>query len=55
METTTRTSLASGNVIIDVAPTAPTAPTVGAITQPTCTESTGSVELSGLPAQGHGH
>ena len=50
--TTTCTSLASGNVIIDAAPTAPTAPTVGLITQPTCSESTGSVVLGGLPSSG---
>ena len=33
-------------------PPIPTAPIVGLITQPTCTVSTGSVELSGLPATG---
>src|SRR4029078_7487831 len=35
---------------INGAPAAPPAPTVGAITQPTCTVATGSVDLSGLPA-----
>ena len=43
-------STVSANAVVDVAPATPTAPTVGTITQPTCTVSTGSVELSGLPA-----
>ncbi|MDP3565513.1 hypothetical protein, partial [Sediminibacterium sp.] len=43
------TSLASANVLINTQPPTPTAPIVGAITQPTCTVATGSVELSGLP------
>jgi gliding motility-associated-like protein len=41
------TSLASTNVVIIAA--IPSAPIVGTITQPTCSLSTGSVELSGLP------
>ena len=43
------TSSASGNVVIDAQPATPTAPTVGTITQPTCSEATGSVVLGGLP------
>ncbi|MDP3393497.1 MAG: gliding motility-associated C-terminal domain-containing protein, partial [Sediminibacterium sp.] len=43
------TSLASANVLINTQPPTPTAPIVGAITQPTCTVATGSVQLSGLP------
>ena len=45
-------SPASGNVVINTQPPIPAAPTVGAITPPTCTLSTGSVVLSGLPATG---
>ena len=45
------TSPASANVVI-TGPVYPSAPQVGAITQPTCTESTGSVVLNGLPATG---
>ena len=44
------TSPASANVVINAQPTTPTAPTVGTITQPTCTVTTGSVVLNGLPA-----
>jgi gliding motility-associated-like protein len=43
---------ASGNVVINAQPASPTAPSVGTITQPTCTLSTGSVVLNGLPATG---
>lgn len=46
------TSVASGNAIINAAPTTPTAPVVGTITQPTCSTPTGSVALSGLPSSG---
>ncbi len=46
------TSVASSNVVINAQPTTPTAPVIGAITQPTCTVATGSVDLSGLPAAG---
>ena len=46
----TCTSVASGNVVITPQPATPIAPTVGPITQPTCSVSTGSVILSGLPA-----
>lgn len=46
------TSPATGNVIIDNAPEKPTAPVVKSITQPTCSEATGSVVLNGLPASG---
>ena len=45
-------SSASGNVAINAAPSAPSAPVVGAITQPTCIDSFGSVVLTGLPASG---
>ncbi len=38
------------NFTINAQPATPTAPTVGAITQPNCAVSTGSVVLNGLPA-----
>ncbi|MBN2350017.1 MAG: T9SS type A sorting domain-containing protein, partial [Bacteroidales bacterium] len=44
------TSAASADVVIDVQPAMPSAPTVGTITQPTCLEATGSVELGDLPS-----
>ncbi len=44
------TSAASANVVINTQPVTPSAPVVGAVTQPTCSISTGSVVLSGLPA-----
>jgi hypothetical protein len=37
---------------INIAPVVPSAPVIGTITQPTCAVSTGSVDLSGLPASG---
>ncbi len=43
-------SAASVNVIIDAQPVTPPAPTVSFISQPTCSVSTGSITLSGLPA-----
>ena len=46
------TSGSSGNIVINSNPSAPTAPAVGTITQPTCSVSTGSVVLNGLPASG---
>lgn len=46
------TSPSSANAVLNAAPTIPTAPVIGSITQPTCTVSTGSVDLSGLPASG---
>ena len=46
-------SAASTNVVVNAQPDTPTAPVVGAITQPTCALSTGSVALSGLPATGN--
>ncbi len=46
------TSASSANVVINPQPTAPSAPTIGTITQPTCSNSTGSVVLNGLPATG---
>ena len=46
------TSLASADAVINPQPSAPSAPVVGAITQPTCAISTGSVAFSGLPATG---
>ncbi len=44
------TSLVSANVVVNSQPTTPTAPAIGATTQPTCTDSTGSVVLNGLPS-----
>ncbi|CAN1560602.1 Gliding motility-associated, C-terminal domain [Flavobacteriaceae bacterium] len=47
------TSAASAtNATIITQPSPPSAPIVGSITHPTCTLSTGSVALSGLPASG---
>ena len=43
-------SPASANVVINTQPATPTAPILGTTTQPTCAISTGSVNLSGLPA-----
>jgi len=43
------TSAATANVVINPQPITPDAPLVGAITQPTYTVATGSVELYGLP------
>ena len=43
---------ASASVVINAQSSAPTAPVIGTITQPTCTISTGSVILSGLPSTG---
>jgi gliding motility-associated-like protein len=42
----------SANVIINEQPETPTAPVIGTITQPTCTVSSGSVVLTGLPETG---
>jgi gliding motility-associated-like protein len=42
----------SGNVIINPQPPIPPAPAIGNITAPSCTLTTGSVVLSGLPAAG---
>ncbi len=42
----------SSSASINIQPVTPTAPVVGAITQPTCLVSTGSVALSGLPSSG---
>jgi len=47
------TSVASANVVINAQPPTPSAPLAGAITHPTCTVSTGSIELNGLPAAGN--
>jgi hypothetical protein len=46
------TSAASNAVTINAVSGAPSAPTVGTVTQTTCTVSTGSVALSGLPSTG---
>ena len=46
------TSVASAPVVINTQPAVPTAPIVGAVTQPTCAVSTGSVGFSGLPSTG---
>jgi gliding motility-associated-like protein len=40
----------SATVVIPGVPPNPTAPVIGTVTQPTCSDATGSVELSGLPA-----
>ena len=45
-------SAASAQAVVDPQPVTPTAPIVGTVTQPSCTEATGSVVLSGLPANG---
>jgi hypothetical protein len=45
-------SLPSGNIVINAVANAPSAPVVGTITQTSCTVSTGSVVLNGLPASG---
>jgi gliding motility-associated-like protein len=45
-------SVSSVDVVISPQPSSPTPPVVGAITQPTCALSTGSVVLSGLPSTG---
>lgn len=42
----------SGNVVINTQPIIPPPPTVGTITQPSCSVSTGSVQLTGLPSTG---
>jgi gliding motility-associated-like protein len=43
---------ASANVVINAQTSAPTTPVIASITQPSCTVSTGSVVLSGLPSTG---
>ncbi|MCL6103532.1 MAG: T9SS type A sorting domain-containing protein [Bacteroidetes bacterium] len=45
-------SSATGNVVINNPSITPSAPIIGTITQPTCSLSTGSVELNGLPSIG---
>ena len=46
-------SPSSANAVIIPPPSSPTPPVIGAITQPTCALSTGSVVLSGLPSPGN--
>lgn len=46
------TSAVSENVVINVQPVTPTAPTLRTIIQPTCSTSTGSIALGGLPNTG---
>ena len=46
------TSVPSANIVINAQPATLTAPVVGTLTQPTCTQATGSAILSGLPASG---
>ena len=46
------TSVSSANAVIDPIPSAPSAPLTGNIIQPDCSNATGSVDLSGLPASG---
>jgi gliding motility-associated-like protein len=45
-------SAPSGNIVITAQPSVPAAPVVGNITAPTCTSSTGSVVMNGLPSSG---
>ncbi|MDX9728010.1 MAG: gliding motility-associated C-terminal domain-containing protein, partial [Bacteroidales bacterium] len=47
------TSLPSQEVIINPQPLMPTPPVPGTITQPTCDSPTGSVMITGLPAEGN--
>ncbi|HCM60200.1 MAG TPA: hypothetical protein DIS74_07490, partial [Bacteroidales bacterium] len=47
------TSLPSEEAIINPQPVTPTPPVPGTITQPTCDSPTGSVEITGLPAEGN--
>ena len=47
------TSSPSSDVVISVQPSTPTAPVVKSITQPTCSVSSGTVELTGLPSSGN--
>jgi gliding motility-associated-like protein len=46
------TSIESAGAVINLQPPVPTAPIIGAISNPTCTISTGVVELAGLPPAG---
>ena len=46
------TSPSSASVVINAPPVLPSAPVTGTVTHPTCSLSTGSVELSGLPGTG---
>jgi gliding motility-associated-like protein len=46
-------SAPSGQIAISAPPEIPTAPVISATLQPTCTLSTGSVSLSGLPSEGN--
>lgn len=43
-------SPSSGSVVIDPQPVTPSTPDIGTVVQPSCTENTGSVELTNLPA-----
>jgi len=45
-------SSASTNIVINTQPPTPSSPVVGTISQPTCSVTTGTVDLSGLPATG---
>ncbi len=47
------TSSASLSGTINTAPTTPSAPIIGNVTQPSCSDPYGSVELSGLPSSGN--
>lgn len=46
------TSEESADIIINAQPAIPARPVIGAVTQPTCAISTGSVGISGLPSTG---
>ena len=52
MDNTTFCVSNSTSFTVNNAPATPTVPVIGTITQPTCTVSTGSIALSGLPASG---
>lgn len=49
----TCSSPASPNIVINNPPPAPSAPLIESITQPTCTLTTGSINISGLPTTGN--
>ena len=50
--TYTRTADGCSNTLPFIVNANPSAPVIGTITQPTCITTTGSVDLSGLPASG---
>ncbi len=46
------TSIASSPVVVNSRPVIPAAPSAGQVVQPTCTSATGTINLTGLPAEG---